>query len=228
MKRDPGVFAGSPLALTPTYDIIYVTRSPRANAVTHPPIPAHNLMVECQEPHAELLDLETATVWQSHRPISREAYAGLVLPPTLQKVGIGTGVMDGHYFRRSPGAHEDGPVAEREIEGHLFIHCANPPEGGPESPVAGGPRLLRVDRYHSLIFEAGREVDVIRLPDGRDFVQVIAATPEGGGRCSRRPRHRADTGSACRRGGVCAPRSSSRGRRSTSPIRRKPGSSRTA
>jgi hypothetical protein len=89
--------------------------------------------------------------------------------------------MDAHYFRRSPGAEADGPVAERDVEGHLFIHCANPPKGGPESPVGDDPRLLRVDKHHSLIFEAGAEVDVIRLPDRRDFVQVIAATPRGGG-----------------------------------------------
>lgn len=144
-------------------------------------IPAHNWMVDCHEPHAELLDLETGAVWQSQRPISPEAYEALTLPPNLHKVGIGTGVMDAHYFRRSPGAEVDGPVAERDVEGHLFIHCANPPAGGPESPVGDDPKLLRVDKHHSLIFEAGAEVDLVRLPDGRDFVQVIAARPEGGG-----------------------------------------------
>ena len=149
--------------------------------MSEPGIPAHNLILDCHELHAELLDLETGTVWQSHRTISREAYEALVLPPHLRKVGIGTGVMDAHYFRRSPGADEDGPVATQEVEGHLFIHCANPPKDGPESPVDGGPQLLRVDKHHSLIFEAGSEVDVMRLPDERDFVQVIAATPQGGG-----------------------------------------------
>jgi hypothetical protein len=138
-------------------------------------------MVDCHELHAELLDLETGTVWQSHRPISREVYDALALPPNLRKIGIGAGVMDAHYFRRSPGSDRDGPVAEREVDGQLFIHCANPPRGGPESPVGDDPKLLRVDKYHSLIFDAGSEVEVIRLPDGRDFVQVIAAMPRGGG-----------------------------------------------
>jgi len=143
-------------------------------------IPEHNFMVDCRETHAELLDLETGTVWQSQRPISREAYDALVLPASLIRVGIGTGVMDAHYFRRSPGADADGPVAERDVEGRLFIHCANPPRGGPEFPVGDDPRLLRVDKHHSLIFDAGREVEVIRLADGRDFVQVIAAArPDG-------------------------------------------------
>lgn len=145
------------------------------------PIPTHNLLVDCREPHAELLDIGAATVWQSHRPVRREEWDALVLPPSLRKVGIGTGVMDAHYFRRSPGADGDGPVAERDVGGHLFIHCANPPSAGPETPFGDDPRLLRVDKHHSLIFEAGREADVIRLPDGRDFVQVILASPAGGG-----------------------------------------------
>lgn len=156
-------------------------RATMSKQTDEPRIPEHNLLVDCREPHAELLDLEDATVWQSHRPIHRNDWDALLPPPNLRKVGIGTGVMDAHYFRRSPGAEVDGAVAERDIGGHLFIHCANPPHGGPETPFGNDPRLLRVDKHHSLIFEAGREVDVIRLPDGRDFVQVIAASPKGGG-----------------------------------------------
>jgi hypothetical protein len=144
-------------------------------------IPVHNVLVDCKELHGELLDLETGTVWQSQGPINREAYAALELPATLVKVGVGAGVMDEHYFRRSPGAETDGPVAERVIGGHLFIHCANPPKGGPETPVGDDPKLMRVDKHHSLVFEAGREALVVRHGDGRDFVQVIAASPKGGG-----------------------------------------------
>jgi hypothetical protein len=146
-----------------------------------PKLPAHNVLVDCRELHAELLDLQTGTVWQSHRPISREAYRALELPAKLIRVGIGAGVMNEHYFRRSPGAAADGPVGEREVAGHLFIHCANPPKGGPETPVGDDPKLLRVDKHHSLIFEKGREVPVIRHADGRDFIQVIAASPGGEG-----------------------------------------------
>jgi hypothetical protein len=149
--------------------------------MSEPEIPPHNLLIDCREPHAEVLDLETGTVWQSHGPISRDAYEALSLPPRLVKIGIGSGVMDAHYFRRSPGDEADGPVAERELGGRLFIHCANPPAGGPETPVGNDPKLLRVDKHHSLIFEAGTELQLLQLPDGREFVQVIAARPEGGG-----------------------------------------------
>lgn len=155
--------------------------------MSEPEIPPHNLLVDCRELHAELLDLDSGTVWQSHRPISRKAYDALSLPPRLVKVGIGSGVMDAHYFRRSPGAEADGPVAEREVDGRLFIHCANPPAGGPETPVGNDPKLLRVDKHHSLIFEAGAELQLLQLPDGREFVQVIAAMPEGGGPLQSEP-----------------------------------------
>ena len=143
--------------------------------------PAANVLTGPQELHAELLDRESGSVWQTQGPISRDDYAALELSDRWLRVGIGTGVMDAHYFRRSPGAPADAAVTEQEIAGHVFIHCANPPAGGPEKPIAGGPLLLRVDKHHSLVFEAGREVSVLRLPDGRDFVQVIAASPDGGG-----------------------------------------------
>jgi len=140
-----------------------------------------NVLIDCRELHCELLDLETGYVWQSHGPIGREAYLALDLPKTLIKVGIAAGVMDEHYFRRSPGAKVDGPVATRDIEGHRFIHCANPPKGGPETPVGDDPKLMRVEKHHSLIFNAGRELSIVRDESGRDFVQVISSSLEGGG-----------------------------------------------
>ena len=163
-----------------TYDIFWVTPSDERHPMSESEIPAHNFIVNPHELHSELLDLESRTVWQSQQPITREEYSALAVPSTFRKVGIGVGVMDEHYFRRSPGMEKDGPVAEQMFEEHLFIHCANPPKGGPESPVGDNPLLMRVDKHHSLLFEEGREVDVLRLPDGRDFVQVIAAAPLGG------------------------------------------------
>ena len=143
-------------------------------------VPDVNRMVLCRETHAEILDLETREVWQSHGPISAEAYRSLELPSAFIRVGLGTGVMDAHYFRRSPGAIEDGPVSTREIDGHLFIHCANPPAGKPETPFGEDPKRLWVDKYHSLIFEADREISVISDSDDKDYVQVVAVSPQGG------------------------------------------------
>ena len=149
-----------------------------------PYAPQQNIPVECQQPHGEVLDLESGTVWQTYLPISKEAYHALDLPKTMIKIGVGTGVMDEHYFRRSPGAAEDGPVSERDIAGLRWFHCANPPEGAKapdeDGPIKellskeGAPLYLLVDKHHSLIFEAGREIDVLCAPDGKEYVPVIA------------------------------------------------------
>ncbi len=153
---------------------------PKSTITNNSTTTTNNKLVYCKELHAEVLDLETGYVWQTHGPIGREAYDALELPAKHIKVGIGSGVMDEHYFRRSPGATSDGPLSEREIDGHRFIHCANPPKGGPETPLGANPKFLLVDKYHSLIFEAGNTVLVIEDTDGRDFVQLISASREGG------------------------------------------------
>ena len=143
--------------------------------------PAANYLVDCQQPHAEVLEVATRNVWQSVEPISREEFAALTLPEGVVPVGVGCGVMDAHYFRQSPGAAAPGPVRDRIIEGRRFIHCANPPAAGPESPIPDGPARLMVDKHHTIIFEAGRELTIIRTENGADFIQVISASPEGGG-----------------------------------------------
>ena len=144
-------------------------------------IPEINFMLDCHKPHAEVIELTSKTVWQSRLPMTGEMLKNLSLPSGFIVVGSGTAVMDGHYFRRSPGHAEDGPVSERDIAGHQFVHCANPPAIGAETPISGGPQLLKVDKHHSLIFLPDRKVDVLCLPDGKEYIQVITASPEGGG-----------------------------------------------
>jgi hypothetical protein len=144
-------------------------------------VPAENYLIDCQQPHAEVLEVATRTVWQSAEPISHEAFAQLALPEGILPVGIGSGVMDAHYFRQSPGAAAPGPVQDRFIDGRRFIHCANPPAGGPEMPIPDGPVRLMVDKHHTIIFEAGSELTIIRTETGAELIQVISASPEGGG-----------------------------------------------
>ena len=118
--------------------------------------PSTNHIIDCHLQHAEVLDVATRTIWQSVDPVSREELAALKLPDGFIPVGVG--VMDSHYFRQSPGASEPGPVNDMIIEGGRFIHCANPPANGPETPIEGGPVRLWVDKHHSLVFEAGRDL----------------------------------------------------------------------
>ena len=84
--------------------------------------------------------------------------------------------MDEHWFRRSPGAAEDGPVALREFGGHEFLHCANPVGNPMAEPIEpGGPRLLMVDKHHSLVFRAARSLGFMRSDEGIDLVHLVRA-----------------------------------------------------
>jgi len=144
-------------------------------------IPEGNFLIDCRLPHAEVLEISTRSVWQSVEPITREGFAALSRPNGYIRVGIGSGTMDARYFRQSPGAAQPGPVNERVIGNLRFIHCANPPADGADTPIADGPQRLVVDKHHTLIFEPGRELPIIHTSEGCDYVQVITATPEGGG-----------------------------------------------
>ena len=137
-------------------------------------IPKQNYPIDCQQPHAELLDVESGTVWQSLLPMDRDTYRALALPETVLRIGLGQGVMDEHYFRQSPGAAAAGPVTQREIAGFQWIHCANPPADFADVLAADGPARLLVDKHHSLVFAAGRDVTALRNPDGARYIQVIA------------------------------------------------------
>ena len=170
------------LAVFSYFSILYAKIIIRVRQIMKTPgLPAENHLIDCQSLHGELLDLTTQFVWQTHEPISAEEYENLALPKTIVRVGLGRGVMDAHYFRRSPGAEVDGPVATREFDGHLFLHCANPPADGPQTPYGVAPKLLTVNKHHSLIFEAGRMVEVLRNEKEQDFIQVISSSPMGGG-----------------------------------------------
>ena len=64
-------------------------------------------------PHAEVIDPVTQKVWQSLTPCGPDELKALDLPEPLRRVGTGIGAMDEHWFDRSPGASEDGPMATR-------------------------------------------------------------------------------------------------------------------
>jgi len=126
-----------------------------------------------REPRCELLDLEKREVWQDCGPTPREWWDAVELPPGFVKVGYGAGNMDRMRFRRSPGAEADGPLREREIAGRRFFHCASP-LGAMEG---GSPRRLRVDKHHSLLYEAGREVGILTTDSGGEYVHVVDGAP---------------------------------------------------
>jgi hypothetical protein len=139
--------------------------------------PAHaTALIGAQQLHGELLDPTTGNVWQSLEPISRADYEALPLEPSWLRIGVGSGAMDEHWFARSPGAREDGPMEQREIGGHRFGLCARPASAPTQPEGPDGPRHVLVEKHHVIRFAAGREVSILRRPDGQRFVHVI----EGG------------------------------------------------
>ena len=104
------------------------------------------------------------------------------------------------------GAEAPGAVSERTVAGRRFIHCANPPAGAVATVLRVVVRLF-VDKHHSLCFHAGHTAQIL-LPDGEEYVQVIEASPEGGGllqgRASMAPRFLTD--GCCEASARCANR----------------------
>lgn len=136
------------------------------------------VMVGARKPHMEVLELSTRQVWQSLGPISLEDANALELEPGWVKVGVGTGAMGEHWFERSPGTPDEGPMEERSIGGRQFVFCARP-VGQPSLPDGSeGPRQMCVDKYHVLRYFGGTRVQLLRLPDERDFVHVVEGGPE--------------------------------------------------
>ena len=133
-------------------------------------------LVRPQEPHGEVLDTHTGNVWQSLEPIGHEDYEALPLEPGWRRLGVGRAAMDEHWFARSPGRDEDGPMERCEIGGRRFGLCARPASAPSQPAGPSGPRSLLVDKHHVLRFAGGREIAVLEDAGGDRFVHVI----EGG------------------------------------------------
>ena len=146
----------------------FESRDPRISGV-----PPENFMISPGQPHMEIMDTRSQQVWQSLEPVLREDYDSMEIEPHHRRVGLGFGTMDEHCFRRSPDATEDGPMELTEFAGRQFVRCARPDSPPTQPEGAGGPTRLSVHKFHTLIYRAGRSVDVITLPDGAEYIHVI-------------------------------------------------------
>lgn len=145
-----------------------------SNGTVRPPTATP--LVRAQDLHGEVLDPSTRNVWQSLEPISRDDYDALPLEPGWLRVGVGRGAMDEHWFTRSLGRDEDGPMELLELGGRRFGLCARPASEPSQPAGADGPRMLLVDKHHVVRFSAGRQVAVLADSGEGRFVHVI----EGG------------------------------------------------
>jgi len=118
-------------------------------------------LVRAQDLHGEVLDPSTGNVWQSLEPITHEAYQALPLEPGWRRVGIGRAAMNEHWFTRSPGREQDGPMQLLEIGGRRFGLCARPASAQSQPVGSDGPRMLLVDKHHVVRFVGARQVPVL-------------------------------------------------------------------
>ena len=147
--------------------------------MTSPPTPEppaaapFNAVASPRASRGEIIDLATREVWQDWNPTPRDWWDALELEAPLVKAGYGCGNMDRMWFRRSPDADADGPVREREIAGRRFFYCAR----APKDIGQGNPRRMLVDKHHTLLYEAGREVRILTTAGGKDYVLVVEGIP---------------------------------------------------
>jgi hypothetical protein len=123
--------------------------------------------------HMEIIDTKTMQVWQTMANVTLEDDRTLTLEDPYRKAGIGALAGYCSYFRRSPDAEVSGPMQTMELGGHRWSHCAIP--GGPPSFPAGpdGPRLMAVNKHHSIVYAAGTDLRYLESPTGEIYVHVI-------------------------------------------------------
>ncbi len=131
----------------------------------------------------EIMDEETSDVWLAQEPIDEARARSSSLPPGFVLSGLAYAVADLGWFARSPGAEVDGPLTTMEVDGRRFARVARPVER--DRTVADGI-VMWIHKYHSMLFRAGRTIDVVELDDGRAMVPAWA--PVGGPMDRREPR----------------------------------------
>jgi len=136
-------------------------------------VPEVNRVPHIRAKMMEVMDNATGEVWLSLDEVTPAQAKALEIGPGMVKYGPAVSSMDVAWFDRSPGAGVDGPLAEREIGGLRFRLVAKP---GKFTPLPGGSGVeTMVDKYHSVVFSAGRELEFLIDPDGSAFVEQVDA-----------------------------------------------------
>lgn len=136
--------------------------------------------------HGEILDTAAGQVWLAQAPMTLERFESLSLPEGFVPTGIGQSVATAAYFRRSPGAAEDGPLDTMDVDGIRFARVARP--GLPDAPLPG-LFVLPVHKHHRLLYAGGSTIEVMDCGDGADYVPLVRNAVMAGRRhAAPRPR----------------------------------------
>jgi len=147
----------------------------RPEPVQHPEVAPQNVTREPRRPHMEVMNLQTGDVWLCQAPITFEEFKAFEVAAPLMKSGCTTAAFDAAYFLRAPEAGADGALETTVFGGREFSRVARPVRFSALRPDA--PTLVQVQKHHVMTFEAGREVTLARLPDGRHYVQQTEPRP---------------------------------------------------
>lgn len=109
----------------------------------------------------EVID-QLGQVWLCQEPVTEELARSLVLPDGASLFGPGEAVADLAYFSRSPGVAVDGPLDTVEIDGLRFSFVGRTVANERVDSVT----LLSVDKHHTMLYKAGRVIDVLDFGDG--------------------------------------------------------------
>lgn len=109
----------------------------------------------------EIIDSD-GRVWLCHEPVTKERARGLMLPDGASLALVGEAIADAAYFSRSPDAEIDGPLDTMEIDGLRFSFVARP---AGQHRVEGAT-VLSVDKHHTMLYAAGRTIEVLDFGDG--------------------------------------------------------------
>lgn len=120
--------------------------------------------------HMEIMEAASRAVWLAQEAVTEEQFDALVAPQGFVKTGLGRSVADVAWFARSPGADCDAPLDTLDSSGVRFVRVARP--GTPE-PGFRGVLVLPVHKHHSLLYRAGRTLEVMRFGDGLNYVPVV-------------------------------------------------------
>ncbi len=111
-------------------------------------------------------------VWLCHEPVTKERARSLALPNGASPALLGEAIADVAYFSRSPDAEIDGPLDTMEVDGLRFSFVARPRVQHSAAQHSAAQRtveavsVLSVDKHHTMLYSAGRTIEVLDFGDG--------------------------------------------------------------
>lgn len=122
----------------------------------------------------ELIDIARGHAWAT-RDWTPKEFNNFKLPATWAlwfKNGPRISFADRASFSRSPGCAEDGQYSYMNAFGKTFVLVARPFQFNPIHDPKGLIQSAKVEKYHTLYFDAESSVSFLKNPDGQSFVAV--------------------------------------------------------